>query len=54
MTDVGKAIDQIASDMVKATLSYARDELIQEAHNKLDATTLISFLRIYLYPSPLQ
>ncbi len=40
MTDVGKAIDQIASDMVKATLSYARDELIQEAHNKLNSTSI--------------
>lgn len=40
MTDIYKAIDNIASNMVKATLSYARDELIQEAHNKLSSTSI--------------
>ncbi|WP_308748390.1 hypothetical protein [uncultured Anaerococcus sp.] len=41
MTDkIGDAIDKIASDTVKATLSYARDELIYEAHTKLQSTSI--------------
>lgn len=40
MTNVNKSIDQIASDMVAATLSYARSELIAEAHRKLDSTSI--------------
>ncbi len=39
MTDIYKAIDTVASDMVKATLSYARDELIYEANTKLRSTS---------------
>ncbi len=41
MTDkIGDAIDKIASDTVKATLSYARSELIYEAHTKLQSTSI--------------
>lgn len=39
MTNIDDAIDAMASDMVKATLAYARSELIREAHNKLDSTS---------------
>lgn len=37
---INDAIDAVASDMVKATLSYARDQLIIEAHNKLEDTSI--------------
>lgn len=40
MTDIDRTIDQIASNTVAATLSYARDELIQEAHRKLNTTSI--------------
>ena len=40
MTDsISDAIDRIASDTVKATLSYARSELIYEANTKLKSTS---------------
>ena len=41
MTDsIENAIDRIASDTVKATLSYARDELIYEANTRLKSTSI--------------
>ena len=41
MTDsIADVIDRIASDTVKATLSYARDELIYEANTKLKSTSI--------------
>lgn len=38
MNDIEKAINNMASDLVKATLSYSRNELISEAQSKLNTS----------------